>query len=64
MKHNEGYRRARGKAYRTCVVALARKFLRFLFAFYWKKTVTLPNRKQVLTLALSTVSSISGIAAS
>jgi len=62
MMHNEGYRRiyqamrARGKAYRTCIVALARKFLRFLFAFYWKKTITLPNRTQVPTLTLPTVS--------
>jgi transposase len=47
MMHNEDYRRAyqamraRGKNYKTCIIALARKFLRFLFAFYWKKTVVL-----------------------
>jgi transposase len=45
MLHNDEYReyydamRARGKGYKTSVIALARKFLRFLFAFYWKKTV-------------------------
>jgi transposase len=44
--HNEEYRRAylamraRGKNYKTCVIAMARKFLRFLFAFYWKRTIT------------------------
>jgi transposase len=47
MMHNEDYRRAyqamraRGKNYKTCIISLARKFLRFLFAFYWKKTVVL-----------------------
>jgi transposase len=45
MMHQAEYRklyeemRARGKNYKTCIIALARKFLRFLFAFYWKKTV-------------------------
>jgi transposase len=47
MMHHEEYRRkydamrARGKKYKTCIIALARKFLRFLFAFYWEKTVSL-----------------------
>jgi transposase len=47
MMHHGDYRRAylkmreRGKQYRTCVIATARKFLRFLFAFYWKRTATL-----------------------
>jgi transposase len=44
--HNEEYRRAyramraRGLTYKTCIIAIARKFLRFLFAFYWKRTIT------------------------
>jgi transposase len=45
MMNNEEYQRAyqemraRGKNFKTCIIAMARKFLRFLFAFYWKKTV-------------------------
>jgi transposase len=48
MMHHEEYQRAyqamraRGKNYKTCIIALARKFLRFLFAFYWKKTIAPP----------------------
>jgi transposase len=47
MMHNPDYQRlyeamrARGKNYKTCLIALARKFLRFLFALYWKRTITL-----------------------
>jgi transposase len=47
MMHHTDYQqyyqelRARGKNYKTCIIALARKFLRFLFAFYWKKTIKL-----------------------
>jgi hypothetical protein len=47
--HHEEYQRAyqamraRGKNYKTCIIALARKFLRFLFAFYWKKTLSFPS---------------------
>jgi transposase len=46
MMHNESYRayyqqmRERGKGYKTSVIATARKFLRFLFAYLWKKTIT------------------------
>jgi transposase len=32
--------RARGKGYKTSLIAVARKFLRFLFAFYWKRTIS------------------------
>ena len=45
MMHHDEYRRAyqamraRGKNYKTCIIAMARKFLRFLFAFYWKRSV-------------------------
>jgi transposase len=50
--NNDEYRaaymrmRARGKNYKTCIIALARKFLRFLFAFYWKKTVVFAHEQQ------------------
>lgn len=53
MINNEEYQRAyqamrsRGKNYKTCIIALARKFLRFLFAFYWKKTIEFQNEKQL-----------------
>lgn len=52
MINNEEYQalyqamRSRGKNYKTCIIALARKFLRFLFAFYWKKTIGFQNEKQ------------------
>ena len=45
--NNDEYRavymrmRARGKNYKTCIIALARKFLRFLFAFFWKQSTLL-----------------------
>jgi transposase len=39
--------RARGKGYRTAVIAVARKFLRFLFAYFWKKSVTLVPVKSI-----------------
>jgi transposase len=48
MMHDEEYKRAykemraRGKNYKTCIIATARKFLRFLFAFYWQKTIVFP----------------------
>jgi transposase len=41
-QHNEKFKlyyqslRLRKKHYLTCLIAIARKFLRFLFAFYWK----------------------------
>lgn len=38
--------RERGKNHKTCIIAVARKFLRFLFAFYWKRTVMFPPEKQ------------------
>jgi transposase len=52
MNHEEYQRayqemRARGKNYKTCIIAMARKFLRFLFAFYWKRTIV-PERPQAL----------------
>ena len=31
--------RERGKNHKTCIIAVARKFLRFLFAFYWKRLI-------------------------
>ena len=43
-QHNAVYKeyyqkmRKRGKHYFTCLIAVARKFLRFLFAYLWKKT--------------------------
>jgi transposase len=39
--YNEYYKamRARGKNHKTCIIATARKFLRFLFSFYWKRSV-------------------------
>ena len=46
-QNNDTYReyydrlRKEGKHYTTVLLAIARKFLRFLFAFYWKKSVTL-----------------------
>lgn len=42
-QHNDVYKeyyqkmRKRGKHYFTCLIAVARKFLRFLFAYLWKK---------------------------
>lgn len=44
-QHNATYRayykkmRGRGKHYFTCLIAVARKFLRFLFAYMWKKSI-------------------------
>ena len=32
--------RERGKNHKTCIIAVARKFLRFFFAYYWKKTIS------------------------
>jgi Transposase IS116/IS110/IS902 family len=62
MINNEEYQRAyqamraRGKNYKTCIIALARKFLRFLFAFYWKKTIVLETSRRVpLRQSLPTV---------
>jgi transposase len=55
MLHNEQYRpyyqrmRDRGKAYKTSIIATARKFLRFLFAFFWKKTIAFPSRQESRT---------------
>jgi len=45
-QHNVMYReyyqkmRERGKHYFTCLIAVARKFLRFLFAYVWKKSIS------------------------
>lgn len=50
--NNEIYRaqyehmRARGKSHKTCIIAVARKFLRLLFAFYWKKTIVFAEQKK------------------
>jgi transposase len=63
MMNHEVYRRAyqemreRGKNFKTCIIAMARKFLRFLFAFYWKRSVAL----QASPATLPTVSSESTI---
>jgi len=46
--------RARGKNYKTCIIAIARKFLRFLFAFYWKKTITFAHQEETPALLLPT----------
>ncbi len=32
--------RERGKRYKTVMIAVARKFLRFLFAYFWKRTIS------------------------
>jgi transposase len=70
MMHNEKYSayyrqlRERGKSHKTSVIATARKFLRFLFAYIWKGTITFaqpeivskpPVTKVVMVPALSTV---------
>jgi len=62
MMNHEEYRRvyekmrARGKNFKTCIIAIARKFLRFLFAFYWKKTIVFPREQQpAAPLVLSTI---------
>jgi hypothetical protein len=34
-----GEMRKRGKNHKTCIIAIARKFLRFLFAYYWKRSI-------------------------
>jgi transposase len=58
MMHHEEYQRAyqamraRGKNYKTCIIALARKFLRFLFAFYWKRRIV----SQASSVAIPTCS--------
>lgn len=47
--HNEFYQtyyeklRARGLHYTTCLMAVARKFLRYLYAYYYKRSVTFPH---------------------
>jgi transposase len=38
--------REREKNHKTCILAVARKFLRLLFAFYWKKTVVFAQEQQ------------------
>ncbi len=40
--YNELYR-IKGKHYNTAMIAVARKFLRFLHAYYWKRTIVLGN---------------------
>jgi transposase len=48
-RHNTYYRkiyermRQNGKHYTTCLMAIARKFLSLLYAYYWKKTVVVDN---------------------
>jgi transposase len=45
-QHNDQYRtyyqklRDKGHHYTTCLIAVARKFLRFLFAFFWQRSVS------------------------
>lgn len=47
--HNEEFRayyerlRKKGHHYTTCIIAVARKFLRFLFAFYYKRSISYPQ---------------------
>ncbi len=48
--HNDTYReyyerlyRTDGKHYTTCLMAVARKFLRFFYAYYWKGSVVIPS---------------------
>lgn len=47
--HNETYRtyyeklRAKGHHYTTCLLAVARKFVRYLFAYYYKRSVSFPQ---------------------
>ncbi len=61
MMHHEEYQRAyqamraRGKNYKTCIIAMARKFLRFLFAFYWKRSIA-PQTSPVSVPAISSES--------
>lgn len=44
-RHDERYKkiyekmRADGKHYTTCLMAIARKFLSFLYSYYWKKSI-------------------------
>jgi transposase len=48
-RHNAHYRkiyekmRGEGKHYTTCLMAIARKFLSFLYAYYWKKTISVDS---------------------
>lgn len=65
MMNNEAYHamyermRARGKNYKTCIIAMARKFLRFLFAFYWKKTIVFSHEQQPAPLLVSAIGRMS-----
>jgi transposase len=52
--------RERGKNHKTCIIAVARKFLRFLFAFYWKKTIVFGANRQLTPAALP-LSALGGI---
>lgn len=45
--------RARGKNHKTCIIAVARKFLRFLFAFYWKRTIMFEHDRQPAPVLLA-----------
>jgi transposase len=71
MMHNAIYKeyyaqiRARGKPYKTCMIAIARKFLRYLFKFYWKKKLvpspletTLPSFESVVPNVQSNIESM------
>jgi hypothetical protein len=66
--NNETYRaryqamRARGKNHKTCIIAVARKFLRFLFAFYWKKTIVFAHGEQPAPASVMPV--LSGVSVS
>ena len=65
MMHDEEYQRAyqemraRGKNYKTCIIALARKFLRFLFAFYWKKTIVFSHEQRPAPISVCAFDGIS-----
>ena len=43
--YNEYYQRirARGHKYKKCDLAMAKTYLRLLFAFYWKNSVEVPQ---------------------
>ena len=51
--------RSRGMRYKTSMIAVARKFLRFLFAFYWKKTIIFVHEQQPAPALL--LSAIGGV---
>lgn len=51
--------KSRGMRYKTSMIAVALKFLRFLFAFYWKKTIVFVHEQQPAPALL--LSAIGGV---